>query len=102
MQLGAEDIILNEVEKMRPEWEKAGVSDILQRIMLMYLREVENIKDIKEDAEKFNFDKSIFIKLSKKFGFIEKQKLYEDLDTEEKIALAAIKKVNETINYFFK
>lgn len=100
----AEDIILNKIEEMRPEWEKAGMLNFLLRIQDMYLRECEFIKDTKEHIKFFEKQGSFLINLVKQLNLTKEYKdikSFKDCITEEDIANRAMDNVNQIYNSYF-
>jgi len=92
----AEDYILDYIESIEEEWEKAGMLNILERIKAMYLKEVSHI--IKTKKSLLNLGPIKILKFVKKYNREEDFCNYENLNTEEEIAYFAIKTVNKIIN----
>lgn len=100
----AEDIVLQQIEKMKPEWEEAGIISFLERIKNMYLREIDHIRDIKKQSHLFENKTNLFKNLIKKFALkneFNDLKSYKNCITEEDIANRAMSNVNEVYNSIF-
>lgn len=99
----AEDIVLQQIEKMKPEWEEAGIISFLERIKNMYLREIDHIRDIKKQSHLFENETNLFKNLINKFALkkFNDLKSYKNCITEEDIANRAMSNVNEVYNSIF-
>lgn len=100
----AEDIVLQQIEKMKQEWEEAGLISFLERIKNMYLREIDHIRDIKKQSHLFENETNLFKNLINKFALkneFNDLKSYKNCITEEDIANRAMSNVNEVYNSIF-